>query len=771
MPAQMRVEVRVPASSANLGPGFDCLGLALDLWNTFVFEALPDGAPSPQIAFASVWGEDAALAALPVDASNLAYRVFADHLAEVGHAIPAVKVTIALGIPASRGLGSSATAVVGGLLAAAAWAKMPDGLAQRQGLLAAAARYERGQHADNVAAALLGGLVAVARAGDDWRAVRVPLPENLRAVLFVPSFAMDTVACRDLLPAHYARADAVHNVGHTGLLVAALATGDLDALSAAMDDRLHESYRAKIFPQMPDLIAAARVAGAHGACLSGGGSAILALATEHAQDVARAMQLTAVASGIEGRALIVRVVPGGAEVHTAAPEPLTFLCQCGTRDADLRRTDYRCACGQPVDVDLGTLGADRAGAEWRRIFDDRLRSRAVVDQSGVWRFRDLLLSLPEVAPIARPEGQTNRYPVGRALGDSGHARIGAFAGVDQLWLKHEGENPTGSFKDRGMTVGVSIARWLGASAVACASTGNTSASMAAYAAQAGLRAIVLLPAGKVAAGKLSQAIAYGAEIRQIAGDFDRAMADVERLCLDEGIYLLNSLNPFRILGQQSLAFELAQQFGWDLPDWIALPAGNLGNTSALGMGLLRAHQLGIIPRLPRIAAIQAAGANPFYQSYLRDFADLQPVTAHTIATAINIGNPVSFPRARAVIRATNGVVAQVTDDEILLAKAVIDRAGIGCEPASAASVAGVRQLVTAGVILPNDRVACILTGNVLKDPDAIMRMALPFMLNGEVDGTRNDTELAQKNAEYDTTSRAIPRSSLPSPAERYEEVR
>jgi threonine synthase len=232
-----------------------------------------------------------------------------------------------------------------------------------------------------------------------------------------------------------------------------------------------------------------------------------------------------------------------------------------------------------------------------------------------------------------------------------------------------------------------------------------------------------LPAGKVAAGKLGQAIAYGAEIRQIAGDFDRAMADVERLCLDEGIYLLNSLNPFRILGQQSLAFELAQQFGWDLPDWIALAAGNLGNTSALGMGLLRAHQLGIISRVPRIAAIQAAGANPFYQSYLRDFADLLPVTAHTIATAINIGNPVSFPRARAVLRATNGVVAQVTDEEILHAKAVIDRAGIGCEPASAASVAGVRQLVAAGVIQPGERVACILTGNVLKDPDAIMRMA------------------------------------------------
>jgi threonine synthase len=244
--------------------------------------------------------------------------------------------------------------------------------------------------------------------------------------------------------------------------------------------------------------------------------------------------------------------------------------------------------------------------------------------------------------------------------------------------------------------------------------------MAAYAAQAGLRAIGLLPEGKVAAGKLSQAIAYGAEIRQIPGDFDRAMADVERMCLDEGVYLLNSLNPFRILGQQSLALELLQQFGWDVPDWIALPAGNLGNTSALGMGLLRAYQLGLIARLPRIISVQAAGANPFYQSYQDGFSRLQPVKAQTIATAINIGNPVSYLRARAVIEATNGLVAQVTDDEILYAKAIIDRAGIGCEPASAASVAGVRQLVANGIIDPGERVISILTGNLLKDSDSIL---------------------------------------------------
>ncbi len=318
-----------------------------------------------------------------------------------------------------------------------------------------------------------------------------------------------------------------------------------------------------------------------------------------------------------------------------------------------------------------------------------------------------------------PEGQTTCYAVGRDTA-GGQRRIGEFAAVDRLWVKHEGENPTGSFKDRGMTVGVSVAHWLGASAVACASTGNTSASMAAYAAQAGLPAIVLLPAGKVAAGKLAQAIAYGAEIRQIEGDFDQAMVDVERMCRDEGIYLLNSLNPFRILGQQSLAFEIAQQFSWDIPDWIALPAGNLGNTSALGMGLLRAFQLGLIAKLPRIAAIQATGANPFYSSYITHFEQFAPMHASTIATAINIGNPVSFLRACAVIQATQGVVAQVTDEEILRAKAVIDRSGLGCEPASAAAVAGVRQLVSSGIIQPTERVVAVLTGNLLKDPDAIL---------------------------------------------------
>ncbi len=726
MSVPSRVSVCVPATSANLGPGFDCLGLALSLYTTFDVEVLSEVAPvgyRPAIEVTSSWGDDPAITSLPGDEHNLFYRAFTAQLAARDRGVPTTRIRMSIGAPPARGLGSSAAAVVGGLLAAEALAGQLRSPEQRLDLLDAAVALEHGAHADNVAAALLGGLVVTMQDQPHgaWRAIRMPLPAGLRAVLFVPTFPMDTVAGRKLLPEHYSRADAVDNAGRLAVLLAALATGDLDALGPAMQDCFHEPYRAQLFPQLPDLLAAARAAGAHGACLSGGGPTILALATRHAEDVAAALTRRAQELKLEGRAIIIEPERRGAQVHsnTLAPPEIVLSCPACARTFPLDRQDYRCLCHHPLDASLRNVGAERDGLAWKRLFDERLGSVEPLNRSGVWRFRELLLPLPGVLPVTRPEGQTNLYPAGQAQAQGRHRHIGDFVGLEQFWLKHEGENPTGSFKDRGMTMGVSIAQWLGATAVACASTGNTSASMAAYAAQAGLRAIVLLPEGKVAQGKLSQALAYGAEIHQIAGDFDQAMLDVERMCLEHGIYLLNSLNPFRILGQQSLAFELAQQLSWEAPDWIILPAGNLGNTSALGMGLLRAHQLGLIARLPRIAAVQASGANPFYRSYQAGFTALQTVKAATLATAINIGNPVSFARARAVIRATNGVVVQVTDQEILCAKAVIDRAGIGCEPASAASVAGTRQLVARGIISPHARVVAILTGNLLKDPAAI----------------------------------------------------
>jgi threonine synthase len=291
--------------------------------------------------------------------------------------------------------------------------------------------------------------------------------------------------------------------------------------------------------------------------------------------------------------------------------------------------------------------------------------------------------------------------------------------VDNFFLKHEGENPTGSFKDRGMTVGVTQAKIMGARAVACASTGNTSASLAAYAAHAGIPAFIFIPAGKkIAAGKLAQALAYGAYTLQIEGDFDDAMRLVRQICDEMGVYLLNSLNPFRLEGQKSIVFEILQGFGWQPPDWIVLPAGNLGNTAAFGKALYEAKQLGLVDRIPRIAAIQAEGASPFYQSYQLDFAERKTMKANTVATAIGIGSPVSYERAIRTLRWTDGVVTTVNDKEIMDAKAIVDGAGIGCEPASAASVAGTRKLVAEGVIKPEETVIGILTGNLLKDPEA-----------------------------------------------------
>src|SRR5256712_5222022 len=410
---------------------------------------------------------------------------------------------------------------------------------------------------------------------------------------------------------------------------------------------------------------------------------------------------------------------------------------------------YRCDCGGVLDVDakihyplqqepalqagfetLATSESDVkpfAGDHWRQLFEERASQSPtwpvnvvtqLPDSSGVWRYRELILPIPEQYIVSRPEGNTGLYPVGREnCGNhrAGHRQIGHYAGLDHFFLKHEGENPTGSFKDRGMTVGVTMANLLGARAVACASTGNTSASLASYAAQAGMRSIVFLPAGNVAAGKLAQSLAYGATTIQINGDFDDAMRLVEQVCNELGIYLLNSLNPFRVEGQKAIGFELLQQLDWEAPDWLVLPAGNLGNTSAIGKAFRQAHRIGLIDHVPRIAAIQAAGANPFYRSFMQGFARREHVQAHTIATAIKIGNPVSYTRARRVIEESDGIVEEVSDEEILAAKAVIDRSGIGCEPASAATVAGVRKLVGRGIIKRNECVVGVLTATLLKD--------------------------------------------------------
>ena len=230
-----------------------------------------------------------------------------------------------------------------------------------------------------------------------------------------------------------------------------------------------------------------------------------------------------------------------------------------------------------------------------------------------------------------------------------------------------------------------------------------------------MRAIVFLPAGNVSAGKLAQSLAYGATTIQVDGDFDAAMQLVERVCDELGIYLLNSLNPYRVEGQKSIGFEILQQLNWQAPDWLVLPAGNLGNTSAIGKAFRQAYQLSLISHMPRFASIQAVGANPFYRSFRQGFARREQVQAHTVATAIKIGDPVSYTRARRVIEESNGLVEEVTDEEILAAKTIIDRSGLACEPASASTLAGIRKLVEGGVIKRGELVVGILTGNLLKD--------------------------------------------------------
>ena len=397
---------------------------------------------------------------------------------------------------------------------------------------------------------------------------------------------------------------------------------------------------------------------------------------------------------------------------TARTATMLICDMCGTL-VSARDAKTQCAkCGG-----LFSLRYDpptERGPALKKIFDARLAARAdMPESSGVWRFRELVL--PDVSDaeiVTQPEGNT---PLVR------RDRVSAWCGIDSVNLKLEGANPTGSFKDRGMTVAVTQARRLAAPAVACASTGNTSASLAAYAALAGLPALVLVPNGQVSLGKLAQTIAYGARTLLVRGDFDDCLR-LARAAADKlGVYLANSINPYRISGQKTIVLEMLQQLGWRAPDWIVFPAGNLGNTSAFGAALREAKELGLIDRTPRLAAVQASGAAPFAASFRDDFRERHTVRAETVATAIRIGDPASYDRAVRAIRETNGVVIDLPDAEILDAKAVVDASGVGCEPASAASVAGVRTLAARGVIQRADTVVAVLTGHILKDPGILLQ--------------------------------------------------
>jgi threonine synthase len=375
---------------------------------------------------------------------------------------------------------------------------------------------------------------------------------------------------------------------------------------------------------------------------------------------------------------------------------------------------YHCEdCGGLLDVthDLEAL-KDRSASEWQALFEQRTHSGPWPYGSGVWGKKEWVCpQIDDANVVSLGEGNTTLLHV---------ERLGREADLPNLWVKQCGTSHSGSFKDLGMTVLVSAVRQMIADgkpirAVACASTGDTSAALAAYCAAAGIPAIVFLPRGRVSTAQLVQPIANGALVLALDTDFDGCMRIVQQVSADHTIYLANSMNSLRIEGQKTVAIEIAQQLGWEPPDWVVIPAGNLGNVSALGRGFLMMKELGLISRLPRIVCAQAENANPLYLSYLTGFKEYRPVPAQkTQASAIQIGAPVSYERAVKVLQAFEGVVEQASENELANAAARADRAGLYCCPQTGVALAVLFKLVERREILPQDRVVLISTAHGLK---------------------------------------------------------
>jgi threonine synthase len=398
----------------------------------------------------------------------------------------------------------------------------------------------------------------------------------------------------------------------------------------------------------------------------------------------------------------------------SAPCKPTFRFRCiGCGSVvDSAAEDFRCSvCGNLLEITDSSWNSQNPVA-LKSLWRERRTLNEALDLSGVWRFRELLPTPAAEHIVTLREGNTPLYEL---------PRCSRSTGVSQLFAKHQGMNPTGSFKDAGMTVAATFAHQCGYRWVACASTGNTSASMAAYAARGGMRSLVLVPDGKISWSKLSQALDYGALTCQLRTDFDGCLRLLQELVKRAPVYQLNSINPFRLEGQKTLAIELMEQLDWQPPDHIIVPGGNLGNSSAIGKALIEMHAIGLIPRLPKLSIIQAEGANALVRT-LREAGGkrLIPVQAETRATAIRIGNPASWEKAVKVLEATGGACEQVSELEIALAKAEIGAEGIGCEPASAVTLAGLRKLLQQNFVKPDESVVLVLTGNLLKDPDYTM---------------------------------------------------
>ncbi|MDB5292090.1 MAG: thrC 2 [Phycisphaerales bacterium] len=413
---------------------------------------------------------------------------------------------------------------------------------------------------------------------------------------------------------------------------------------------------------------------------------------------------------------------------------------CGAKYA-IEEVHVSCTkCGSLLDIryDWGRLPRLKSLGYFEHRWSTKgTEAEGRADFSGVWRFRELL-------PFYRTEEDIVTVGEGRTQlqqADILARQMGMNPG--KLLLQYEGLNPSGSFKDNGMTAAFTHARMVGAKRVACASTGNTSASLALFASLAEMQGVVFIGSGKISLGKLSQALDYGALTLQIQGDFDACLRRVRQVAVDApqmGIYLMNSVNPFRLEGQKSIMYRVLEARNWEAPDWIIVPGGNLGNCSAFAKAFEELKELGLIKRIPRLAVINASGANTLYRLYTRqglrwqngwyDAATVQgfyaamdesDLHAHTVASAIEIGRPVNLPKALRALAFMDGVVEEVTDEEILEHRAMIARWGFGCEPASAASAAGLRRLLDKKVISPSETVVCILTGHELKDPNVTVK--------------------------------------------------
>ena len=403
----------------------------------------------------------------------------------------------------------------------------------------------------------------------------------------------------------------------------------------------------------------------------------------------------------------------------------------------LRERIYVCrSCGEPLEIDCSLEKAadlESLKARWA----SRATSRDPRDRSGVWRYREVLPFADRAPIVTLFEGNTPIYDA---------PKCAQYAGLTALTLKHQGANPTGSFKDTGMTAAVTQAVISGARAVVCASTGNTAASLAAYAARANLKCVVLLPEGQVSAAKLAQSMDYGATILEVAGNFDDCMRLTQELADVEWIYIANSVNPFRIEGQKTVAYELMMQRDWHVPDHVVVPGGNMGNSSALGKGFAEMKSMGLIDHVPKLSIVQAEGAAPLAQLFSKlgqanSAPEIETVSnPKTLATAIKIGAPISWKKALRAVLQSGGNVISVTEQELADAKAMIGREGIGCEPASAATVAGIKKLTAGGKIGQNESVVAVLTGNVLKDPDYVAhyhRGTLSLETGAQVDGAKS----------------------------------